>query len=466
MLFNSFDFLVFFICVYTLFFLVKGKARLVILFLASCIFYAWFIPEYLLILFTTIGIDYFAGIHIEKGKTERVRKLHLLIGIINTCAVLFIFKYHNFFIDNLNLVSGSHFSVWSIILPIGLSFHVFQSLSYVIEVYRKKIPAERNLLIYSNYVMMFPQLVAGPIERAGHLIPQIKAFTAKQLNASDFTIGATMFFYGLFKKVVVADSLSIFVDAIYNNSQYHSGKTLLVATAFFAIQIYCDFSGYSDMAIGIARIIGFRFNDNFRMPYFSKNVTEFWRRWHISLSSWLRDYIYIPLGGSKDGKLFTYRNLLLTMLIGGLWHGASWNFVIWGAINGCLLSVEKIFSVKIGKNTWWSKLIGVPYTFVAICMSWIFFRATTLTQAISILRKMTVGITAGSLNFLDTYGYATIFIVALLFFCEYFIFRLHSIEERVTGRHGSLFSSAVIVITTILMLTLGSEGSSFIYFQF
>lgn len=468
MLFNSFTFLIFFSLFYPLFYYVRGRTRLVLLLIASSVFYAFFIPEYLLILYLTILIDYFAAIGIESSNTTLKRKVHLIAGILNTCAVLFIFKYHNFWVDNINLIFGVNYRYWDIILPIGLSFHVFQSLSYVVEVYRKNIRAEKDLISYSVYVMMFPQLVAGPIERAGNMLPQIKNSMQWELKLSDFMVGITQFFYGLFKKAVVADNLGLYVDSVYGNYTHHTGSTMLVATFMFALQIYCDFSGYSDMAIGIAKSIGFSFNKNFDMPYFSKSVTEFWRRWHISLSNWLRDYIYIGLGGSRGGKFLTYRNLFITMLLGGLWHGASWNFVIWGGLNGLLLSVEKLLSLKINRNYLIVKILGASYTFIAICITWVFFRAATYSQATYMLKLMSQGFKINEINFLDTTGFATmLFSIVSLFACEYFIFRKFTYEHMYSSKYGMISCYSIIVTSIILMLSLGRDGgASFIYFQF
>lgn len=479
MLFNSFDFLIFFVAVYILFFLSKGTMRHVVLFLSSCIFYAWFIPKYLFILFVMVAIDYYAALKIEDASSHKRKALVLLVAIINTCGVLFIFKYHNFFIDNLNWIGGSHFSPWNLILPIGLSFHTFQSLSYVIDVYREKVRAERNLLVYANYVMMFPQLVAGPIERAGHLLPQLTSPFDKPMNSSDFTIGMTTFFYGLFKKVVVADSIGLYVDAIYNNYTHHNSATLAVATMLFSIQIYADFSGYSDMAIGIARTLGFKFNDNFRTPYFSTSVTEFWRRWHISLSSWLRDYLYYPLvlWWGKISKPKLYASTLITFTLIGLWHGANWTFVIFGMIHGIYLVIEMLTKDARGYITKALHLSRLPrlhhavqmsIVFILVSFSFIFFRSPTLAQALSIVKKVTWDFSPSKLSLLDTTTFATIALSILtLFLCEYLLFNKHSIEDLLSRRRGPLFSSLLVIGSILLILSFGQvSGNSFIYFQF
>jgi alginate O-acetyltransferase complex protein AlgI len=468
MLFNSFNFLIFFAIVFFLFYFLDGKSRKIVLFVASSFFYMWFIPVYVLILYLTILIDYFSAIAIEKSVNEKGRKKHLLIGIINTCLVLFVFKYYNFFIDNLNFLGFHSIKHWDIILPIGLSFHVFQSLSYVIEVYRGSIKAERDLLVYSNFVMMFPQLVAGPIERANNMIPQLKKCD-HEITYEDFSIGLSRFFWGLFKKVVVADNASLYVDACYNNYNQHCGSTLLVATFMFAIQIYCDFSGYSDMAIGIARMLGFKFKENFAIPYFSKSVTEFWRRWHMSLSSWLRDYLYFSFGGNKNGKLLTYRNLLLTMLLGGLWHGASWNFVIWGGLNGVFLSIEKGFNINLANpKSLFKKIALASYVFLAICLTWIFFRASSFEQASSIIQKIALHFELQNFQVLDINVFLTILIaIIFLVFIEYSLLRKLSFDEIFSSRNGDLYLSSFSILLIFFMFYFGnSDGAQFIYFQF
>lgn len=477
MLFNSFEFLIFFVVVFILFFSTKGTSRQGILFLSSCFFYAWFIPKYLLILFLAIAIDYYAAIKIEDAVSDKGRKVSLLLGIVNTCAILFIFKYHNFFIDNINWASGLNFSYWNLILPIGLSFHTFQSLSYVIDVYRKKVKAERNLLLYSNYVMMFPQLVAGPIERAGHLFPQLHNSLSSRLNYSDFTVGLTLFFYGLFKKMVVADSIGPYVDAVYNNYTHHTGVTLLIAAILFAIQIYADFSGYSDMAIGIARALGYKFNDNFRTPYFSRSFNEFWHRWHISLSTWFRDYVYFSFGGSRVSKIKQARNILIVFLLSGFWHGANWTFVVWGAINGFYLIIENQIRIKqelvtrVTNLKYISQILHVLQTlfvFMGITLAFIFFRATNMSQATTIFKKILSGVHLQELNFLDTNGFTIlIFSSILLFLSEYFIFTKYSIDDIYTFQNGKMYCLTLVVVSILLIFSFGWwGGGSFIYFQF
>jgi D-alanyl-lipoteichoic acid acyltransferase DltB (MBOAT superfamily) len=337
MLFNSLSFLIFFLVVSTLYFALPHRFRWMLLLGASCFFYMCFIPIYILILAATIGVDYVAGILIERTPEPARKKTYLMMSIVSVCAILFVFKYFNFF--NNNLAALARVLHWNypiktlrLILPIGLSFHTFQSLSYVFEVYRGRQPAEKHFGLYSLYVMYFPQLVAGPIERPQNLLHQFKQI--KHFDWQRIGDGLSLSLWGLFKKVVVADSLAIYTDTIYNNSRLHTGTSLLLATYFFAIQIYCDFSGYSDIARGISRIYGIELMKNFETPYFARSISEFWSRWHISLSTWFRDYVYIPLGGNRVSPTRNIFNIGLVFLVSGLWHGANWTFVIWGALHG------------------------------------------------------------------------------------------------------------------------------------
>jgi D-alanyl-lipoteichoic acid acyltransferase DltB (MBOAT superfamily) len=337
MLFNSLSFLIFFLIVSTLYFALPHRFRWILLLAASCFFYMCFVPVYILILAATIGVDFVAGILIERTPDPARKKAYLIMSIVSVCAILFVFKYFNFF--NNNVAALAKVLHWNypmktlrLILPIGLSFHTFQSLSYVFEVYRGRQRAEKHFGLYSLYVMYFPQLVAGPIERPQNLLHQFKE--VKRFDWQRLWDGASLSIWGLFKKVVVADSLAIYTDTIYNNSTQHTGTSLLLATYFFAIQIYCDFSGYSDIASGISRIYGIELMKNFETPYFAKSISEFWSRWHISLSTWFRDYLYIPLGGNRVSLARSMFNIGVVFLISGLWHGANWTFVIWGALHG------------------------------------------------------------------------------------------------------------------------------------
>jgi len=339
-----------------------------------------FIPAYILILFVTILIDYVAGIYLERVDV-RYRKPLLWMSIVSTCTVLFIFKYFGFFTGS--FIGAAGMFGWrlpepaiSIILPIGLSFHTFQSLSYVIEVYHGKQKAERNFIVYATYVMFFPQLVAGPIERPQNLLHQFREW--HEFNYENVTEGLKRMAWGFFKKLVVADRLALYVNDVYASPRGCNGLQLTTATIFFAYQIYCDFSGYSDIAIGAARVLGFRLMENFETPYYALSISEFWRRWHISLSTWFKDYLYVPLGGNRVGKTRHIVNLLITFGVSGLWHGANWTFVIWGVLNGVYLISgfltkgwrDRIFNaVGLREDTSLRKAIMLGSTFTLTCVA-------------------------------------------------------------------------------------------------
>jgi D-alanyl-lipoteichoic acid acyltransferase DltB (MBOAT superfamily) len=392
MLFNSLEFAVFFPLVCCLYFAAPCRARLPLLLVASCAFYMAFIPAYILILFVTIGIDYFAGMRIENSQGQ-ARRVWLIVSILSTCLVLFVFKYFDFFTSN--FVGLANLAGWSlpkpvvhIILPIGLSFHTFQSLSYVIEVYYGRQKAERNFIPYATYVMFFPQLVAGPIERPQNLLHQF--YERHDFDHDRITAGLKRMAWGFFKKLVVADRLALYVNDVYAAPQNFSGLQLTVATVFFAYQIYCDFSGYSDIAIGSAQILGFKLMENFKTPYYSRSISEFWHRWHISLSTWFRDYLYIPMGGSRAGLPRWVLAVLVTFTISGLWHGANWTYVVWGGLNGVYLLAgtttkvwrDKIFAaIGLHRETLLRRGIMMASTFVLTTLGWIVFRAKNLGDA-------------------------------------------------------------------------------------
>jgi alginate O-acetyltransferase complex protein AlgI len=402
MLFNSLHFLLFFILVTVVYFSSGWAGRWRLLLLASCYFYMAFRPVYILILGFTIVIDYFAGLWIEKAE-GRHRKLLLILSLVSNLGILAFFKYYDFVVGNVNLVWQQVAAsaeplpllgtlVPGIVLPIGLSFHTFQAMSYTIEVYRGHQPAERHFGIYALYVMFYPQLVAGPIERPQNVLPQFHRFQA--YNWEEVKSGLLQMAWGMFKKVVIADRLALMVDHAYQAPQQHTGATLLVATFFYTFQIYCDFSGYSDIAIGAARVMGFKLMTNFRSPYFSQSISEFWGRWHISLSTWFRDYLYIPLGGNRVSQGRVYLNLMIVFMVSGLWHGASWNFIIWGFLHGLYLVLAKLRDDHLPGLTWpaapWVRIVNVLFTFFLVMVAWVFFRATSVADALYILQKMSV----------------------------------------------------------------------------
>lgn len=462
MLFNSLLFFVFFLVVTSLYYLLPPKIRWIWLLAASCYFYMYFKPEYILIILFTIVVDYVAGIFIEKASGKR-RRFLLLVSIITNVGVLAFYKYFNFFAGNINfLIARTHapqIPLIDFILPIGLSFHTFQAMSYTIEVYRGNQKAEKHFGIYALYVMFYPQMVAGPIERPQHILPQLHRnikFSSKNLNNGIF-----LMIVGLFKKMVIADRLGLYVDPVFSHPHAHSASDLLLATYFFAFQIYCDFSGYSDIAIGAALTLGIELMKNFNMPYISQSVSEFWRRWHISLSTWFRDYLYIPLGGSHARLLIICRNLLIVFMISGLWHGAHWKYLVWGSIHGCLMIIFLLLKkLKFTLNRY--AFVNWLITFNLVCLAWVFFRANTLSDALYILGQIF------SLRHLSYTGNA-IMTMGEVMFCLSLIGGLIAGEWYL--RNFNNFSRAKkISIALVLAITCYFFGifneAQFIYFQF
>lgn len=436
-----------------------------------------FVPVYILILGFTIIIDYFAGILIEK-QTGNKRKLLLIISLLANIGILAYFKYFNFLNKNLTyILSHLHHQnpvpFLKMLLPIGLSFHTFQAMSYTIEVYRGRQKAETHFGIYALYVMFYPQLVAGPIERPQNILHQF--YEKHSFKYADVVDGLKLILWGFFKKLVIADRAALYVNAVYGYPRHHSGLTLFLGTVFFAFQIYCDFSGYSDMAIGIARIMGFKLMTNFNRPYFSRSISEFWRRWHISLSTWFADYLYIPLGGNRVTIPRWFFNLLFTFLISGLWHGANWTFVLWGMLNGVYL----IVSIIIKKPKDWlirksglsnlkllNRLLQTFVTFLLILISWVFFRANDLSEAVYIARHVLTF--KGPLWYNDSPEiilYPTIGIV-LLILVEWNI-EFHHKRLTIFENRGWLVKNLAYALVIILILMIGVfDGGQFIYFQF
>jgi alginate O-acetyltransferase complex protein AlgI len=458
------------------YFLLADKHRWKLLLLASCYFYMTFVPVYLLILGFTIVVDYFAGILIEnaKGKT---RKLYLVISLLANLGVLVVFKYYNFLNDNLTALLGSfnysnHIPYLSILLPIGLSFHTFQAMSYTIEVYRGKQKPEGHFGIYALYVMFYPQLVAGPIERPQNILPQFhekKFFSYENLRE-----GMHLMLWGFFKKVVVADRLATYVDAIYNNSDKHSAASLLLASFFFSIQIYCDFSGYTDIARGAAKIMGYDLMINFRRPYFAKSIKEFWQRWHISLSTWFRDYVYKPMGGNRVSQLLFYRNIFVIFVLSGLWHGASWTFILWGVLHGSFYVVGMIidnFKKKVPLLNVDLGFIGSIYhigmTFLLVSFARIFFRSTSIDQALSICRDVLTWKGGGLFIGSKSNMYYSLMVICILFMVE--IYQEYYPEGKFSlfNNQYKLVRHATYVAMVLMIFLFGVLNySQFIYFQF
>lgn len=427
-------------------------------------------PKYILILFLLILIDYFAGIFIENTEGFR-RKLFLILSLFSNVFILFYFKYTNFIVENANYL-GFNFTLKHIILPIGLSFHTFQSMSYTIEVYRKKHRAERHLGVYALYVLFYPQLVAGPVERPQNILPQIHRKAV--FNYQNFTDGLKLMAFGFFKKAVIADRLSLTVDAVFNNYLSAGTIQLWLATLFFAFQIYCDFSGYTDIARGAAKTMGFDLMENFNKPYSATSIADFWRRWHISLSTWFRDYIYIPLGGNKMGFLRQNIHILLVFTISGLWHGAAWTFVFWGFLHGIGLIIENLATKKATvtpsvKSPFWAKnaLLKQFLVFIFVALCWIFFRAENLEKAFFILKNLFVFVPRidGTFSLPIKHillGFLGIFSLKMI---EYFQEK-NSVLFLVNKQKNSVrFWVYFTLILTIVFLGV-YENRQFIYFQF
>ncbi len=471
MLFNSIDFIVFLAIVAAAYFAFPQRARWLVLLVASYAFYMSWNPTYIVLIVGSTLIDFFVSNRLGRTENKVKRSRLLTISLIANLGLLFVFKYWNFFNENARALFGESWVVpdLDVLLPVGISFYTFQTLGYTVDVYRKQISPERNLGRFALYVTFFPQLVAGPIERASHLLPQLRR--TQDFDAPRVAAGLERALWGLFKKVVIADRLALYVDVVYGAPTAHDPITHLLATYAFAFQIYCDFSGYSDIAIGCAQIFGVDLMENFRTPYLAKTITEFWRRWHISLSTWLRDYLYIPLGGNRHGVAKTYRNLMLTMLLGGLWHGASWNFVIWGLLHGIFLSASRMtlplrdaVTERLRVPVLARNMVRTVVTFHLVCLAWVFFRAVTLDDSMTIVRGWLS--TDWGTPFVQKQVAQAFVGLGVLAFVELYQFRVGSVHERVRRlplwvRWGGIYA----LIFSIVLFGV-EEGAQFIYFQF
>lgn len=498
MLFNSAQFLVFFPIVLFIFFLIPKKVRYIWLLIASYYFYmCWSVKYALLLLFST-GVTYISGIllenikarSIDKSRKERLKKLCVAGSFGLNLGVLIFFKYFDFLFDNISGllgVAGIELSRpgFNIVLPVGISFYTFQALSYTMDVYRDEIYAEKNFLRYALFVSFFPQLVAGPIERSKNLLKQLGQ--TQKFDFEKARDGLLLMLWGFFLKIVLADRIAIFVDAIYGDYAAKGGFYIVVATMLFAVQIYCDFYGYSTIAMGAAEILGIHLMENFNSPYLAQSVAEFWRKWHISLSSWFRDYLYFPLGGSKKGKLRKYLNIMIVFLTSGLWHGASWSFVVWGGLNGFYQIIGDILKpvrdkavkwLQLDRNTYSHKLFHIVGTFALIDFSWIFFRAASLGDALGILRSMVSTFNPwilldGSLYKcgLDRANF-DVMLISILILLGADICKARGVKIReIIVKQEWWFRWVFVAMSAAMILLLGVWGSnydatSFIYFQF
>ena len=475
MIFNSLPFLIFLGIFLPIYFLAQGKLRILIALVGSYIFYGWWDWRFLsLIIFSTV-LDYFLGKEIYITQNHLKRKILLTLSITANLGLLGFFKYYNFFIDSFATLIESigftpHLSTLQLILPVGISFYTFQTMSYTIDVYRREIEPERNFIKFATYVSFFPQLVAGPIVRAKDFLPQ---FDRKYptLTWDRFINGFNQIVLGFFKKIAVADSLAVVVDKVYDSPMEFSSSMLILAVIFYSFQIYCDFSGYSDIAIGTAKILGFDFPENFRAPYFSENFSEFWRRWHISLSTWLRDYLYISLGGNRKGGLLTYRNLMITMLLGGLWHGANWTFIIWGTLHGFYLIIQRLIGqiAKSFKKNEKSlikvnfKIINVLLVFIITSLTWVYFRSSNIETANGILSKIFAFSGNIELKYLFHVVKGAILIAILLIIDLTY----QNTRFQIQLEKKPVLAGIVILSTIWLTSFFGTfDNQQFIYFQF
>ena len=478
MLFNSFDFLLFLPLVFILYWFVFRKLKLqnIFILIASYVFYGWWDWRFLSLILASTFVDYSIGLLLNKTDKKKKRKLLLLASLLFNLGLLGVFKYYNFFIDNwINAWSTMgitmHKSSLNIILPVGISFYTFQTLSYTIDIYRKKLKPTKDFIAFSSFVSFFPQLVAGPIERASNLLPQ---FYKKRVFSYDLAVsGVKLILWGLFKKVVIADNCAIYVNEIFENYQDQSGFTLALGAIYFAFQIYGDFSGYSDIAIGVARLFGFNLMRNFNYPYFSRDIAEFWRRWHISLSTWFRDYLYIPLGGSKGSKYKQIRNVFIIFLVSGFWHGANWTFIFWGGLNA-LLFIPLLLSNKnrknldiVAKNGWFPsgrEFFQILLTFSLTTIAWIFFRAESITVAFNYIKQMLVFEGFSKIDYLtgiERYSFEIIFLIPIFLLFEWFY------RKNETPFQGRLkYMNEMIILLMLFIFGSFSDHTSFIYFQF
>lgn len=477
MLFNSFDFIIFLPIVFIIYWILPHKIRWILLLASSYYFYMSWNVKYILLIFFTTVISYVAARLLDKEENKKKRKWILGSTTILCLGVLLFFKYFNFlsksisdfislFAININPVT------LNLLLPVGISFYTFQTLSYVIDVYKGDVSAEHHFGYYATFISFFPQLVAGPIERTSNLLPQIKE--NHKFDYSQVTYGLKLMAWGFFKKLCVADEIAVYIDVVYSSLDSSTGFDLLIAVLGFTMQIYCDFSGYSDIAIGTSKLMGVNLMANFRSPYFSVSIKEFWSRWHISLSTWFKDYVYIPLGGNRCGLFRHSFNLLITFLVSGLWHGANWTFVAWGGIHGIAQVFENLFEffLKPFRKKVVGKFISLFVVFVFCNLAWVFFRAESFSDAIYVITHIFSGINEGERGYfsnsieLDAVHYVKInFTLIILFIFDFFSLKIDVIKW-IGNRNVILRWGIYIIFVMILFIFAHIGNSSFIYFQF
>ena len=473
MLFSSMTFLfVFMPLVITVYGLSKKEIRNYVLLVASIVFYAWGEPRYLAIMIITILVNYVGAIEMARFANRKKRKLILAATILTDLGFLIYFKYFNFMVENLNNWLELEFDYIDVIMPIGISFYTFQAMSYLIDVYRREVKAQKDIYKLALYIVLFPQLVAGPIVRYEDVADEIKS---RRHTLEQLANGLRRFIIGLSKKLMIADVCGSVVTLIYSaKSSALDGRTAWLAAVCYLIQIYFDFSGYSDMAVGLGKMFGFELLENFNYPYISQSITEFWRRWHISLSSWLKDYLYISLGGNRKGKIRTYMNLMITMLLGGLWHGASISFILWGALHGIALAAHKFimghfssFKALGCEMKPWRRVLGVLITFHVVCFGWILFRATSMKAVGEMLSQIFTNFHPEVfMQFVS--GYKGVFALMVIGYVLHFMpKRSEDVLREIVTRSPLLIQAAILAIAIFIVVQFKSAGvQPFIYFQF
>ena len=482
MLFNSLAYAVFLPCVFILYWVLPHKVRWPLLLVASYYFYMSWNAAYVVLIASTTLVSYLCARFVEKAESRKAKRLCVAAALLVSLGILFAFKYYNFAAGLLESVSAAiRIPRLDVLLPVGISFYTFQTLSYVIDVYRGKVPAERNLGVYATFVSFFPQLVAGPIERSANLMPQITS--PKQFDSGSAAYGLRLILWGLYKKMVVADNLAVFADRVFGNVHGYTGYSLVLAAFFFSVQIYCDFSGYSDIARGSAKLLGIDLMENFRSPYFSSSIREFWSRWHISLSTWFRDYVYIPLGGNRKSKFRTVLNNLATFLVSGLWHGANLTFVVWGGIHGLGQVIENLFGGgkkekrEPRRKGALRRILGIPLVFVFVTLAWIFFRADSLPDAFYVLTHLFTGLEIAHPSGYLYDGMIAIvmdwplfwrnMLVYILPLALYDGFSLKTDIPAWLGQRNAFVRYAFAAVLIAVILIFGYVGqSTFVYFQF
>ena len=473
MLFNSIEFLIFLPTVFVLYWFIFNKnlkTQNFLILLSSYLFYGWWDFRFLSLILVSTIFNYVIGLTIPNLDSKKKQRLFFWCSILLNLSVLGFFKYYNFFVDSwLELFSSIGYeikSIWtlSIILPVGISFYTFQTMSYTIDIYIKKLKPTKDFISFASFVAFFPQLVAGPIERASNLLPQI--LKKREFKYENGIQGLRLIIWGMFKKVVIADSLAPLVDNIFSNYQYLDGGTLWLGAIYFAFQIYCDFSGYSDIAIGTSKLFGFDIMSNFKFPYFSRNIGEFWRRWHISLSTWFRDYLYIPLGGSKSGKWKSIRNIFVIFLVSGFWHGANWTFIFWGLYHSILFLPSFIFNTNrkytssiIAENTVLptpKEFLQVGITFLLVTVGWVFFRSETIVDSFNYLNQMFFEFNLPSKMRMG------ILFVSCFILIDFLVRKKERLNFKIPNTI-ELFGSVVFIL---ILIWSYNQSSTFIYFQF